>query len=184
MAPATWRTDIVDRFADGIRSDGARKVLELGCGTGQLASRLADQDFDVTAIDLSPANVEATRARGVNAEVADFASLPFLDNTFDAAFAINSLLHVPARELSYVLIEVGRVLRPEALLLIVVWGGITQDGPIDDEWLDPPRYFSTYTDDDLLALATPGFTRRAFDTLDVSEGGRDLHSQVLTLAAI
>lgn len=137
MTPATWRTDILDQFAEDIRSRDAHSVLDLGCGTGQLAKYLADQDFDVAAIDLSPGNVDATRSRGVIAEVADFASLPFPDKSFDAAFAMNSLLHVPPEELSGVLTEISRVLVQGATLLIVVWGGSTQQGSIDREWLDP-----------------------------------------------
>ncbi|MFV1970243.1 MAG: methyltransferase domain-containing protein [Acidimicrobiia bacterium] len=183
VTPDTWRTDIVDRFANDIRAVGARSVLELGCGTGQLARHLADQDFDVTAIDLSVANVEATQKRGIEAQVADFASLPFPDDSFDGAFAINSLLHVPPKELDGVFAEIARVLHRSAPLLVVVWGGINQQGPIEDEWLSPPRYFSTYTDKALLALSTPGFDFKTFEGLDVSEGSHDLHSQVLTLEA-
>jgi len=37
-------------------------VLEVGCGTGQLTSGLARLGFDLTAIDISPAMVEAARA--------------------------------------------------------------------------------------------------------------------------
>ncbi len=183
MAPAKWRTDILDQFATDIRSKEARSVLDLGCGTGQLAKHLADQDFDVTAIDLSPRNVHATRSRGVSAEVADFISLPFPGNSFDAAFAMNSLLHVPPEELSGVLVEISRVLMRGATLLIVVWGGSTRQGFIDDEWLDPPRYFSTYTDDDLIALETPGFRHVSFHAVDIAEDDHNLHSQSLTLEA-
>lgn len=184
MTPATWRTDIIDEFADSIRSDGARKVLELGSGTGQLARHLADQSFDVIAVDLSPANVRATEARDIAAHIADFASLPFPDDSFDAAFAINTLLHVPPDELDTVFTEIARVLQPGATLLVVVWGGVDRQGPMDDEWLDPPRYFSTYTDEALLALDTPGFRFKAFEALDVSEGGHDLHSQILILETL
>ena len=184
MTPATWRTEIVDRFASRLAKDGAREVLELGCGTGQLAQYLATLDLDVTAIDLSPGNVRAARERGVAAEVADFASLPFPNNSFDAALAVNALLHVPPRELSNVLTEAARVLRSDAPLLIVVWGGATRQGTVEDEWLDPPRYFSSYTDDDLLALETPGFEHLAFEALPAVDEGGDLYPQVLTLTAI
>jgi SAM-dependent methyltransferase len=119
----------------------------------------------------------------VSAEIADFASLPFPDNLFDAAFAMNSLLHVPPEELSSVLLEISRVLVRGTTLLIVVWGGITRQGFIDGEWLDPPRYFSTYTDDDLVALETPGFRHESFYALDIAEDDHNLHSQILTLEA-
>ena len=184
MIPATWRTEIVDEFASDLATKGTKAVLELGCGTGQLAQYLATLDLDVTAIDLSPGNVKAAMERGVTAEVADFASLPFPDNAFDAALAVNSLLHVPPDELHGVLIEIARVLRRGATFMIVVWGGATREGTVEDEWLDPPRYFSSYTDDDLLALETPGFNHLAFEVLPAVEEGGDLYPQVLTLTAI
>jgi SAM-dependent methyltransferase len=184
MIPATWRTEIVDEFASDLATNGAKAVLELGCGTGQLAQYLGTLDLDVTAIDLSPGNVKAAMDRGVTAEVADFASLPFPDNTFDAALAVNSLLHVPPDELHEVLIEIARVLRRGATFMIIVWGGATREGTVEDEWLDPPRYFSSYTDVDLLALETPGFDHLAFEVLPSVEEGGDLYPQVLTLTAI
>jgi SAM-dependent methyltransferase len=184
MIPATWRTEIVDEFASDLATNGAKAVLELGCGTGQLAQYLGTLDLDVTAIDLSPGNVKAAMDPGVTAEVADFASLPLPDNTFDAALAVNSLLHVPPDELHEVLIEIARVLRRGATFMIIVWGGATREGTVEDEWLDPPRYFSSYTDDDLLALETPGFDHLAFEVLPSVEEGGDLYPQVLTLTAI
>jgi SAM-dependent methyltransferase len=184
MAPAPWRIDVVDAFAERLQETEAESVLELGCGTGQLAHYLTTLGAEVTAIDLSPGNVAAAKARGVAAEVADFVSLPFPDDTFDAALAVNSLLHVPSRELQDVLIEIARVLRPGAPFTIVVWGGETTEGTVKDEWLNPPRHFVSYTDDDLLALATPGFKHAAFETIAVTEEGLDLHSQILTLTAV
>jgi SAM-dependent methyltransferase len=184
MIPATWRTEIVDKFASHLAATGTRAVLELGCGTGQLAQYLATLGLDVTAIDLSPGNVIAAVERGVTAEVADFASLPFPDNSFEAALAVNSLLHVPPDELQGVLAEIARVLCHGATFMIIVWGGATRQGTVEDEWLDPPRYFSSYTDEDLLALETPGFNHRAFEVLPAVDEGGDLYPQVLTLTAI
>jgi SAM-dependent methyltransferase len=184
MIPATWRTEIVDEFASNLAATGAKRVLELGCGTGQLAQYLATFDLDIVAIDLSPGNVNAAMERGVTAEVADFASLPFPDNSFEAALAVNSLLHVPPDELQGVLSEIARVLRHGAKFMIIVWGGATREGTVEDEWLDPPRYFSSYTDDDLLALETPGFNHGAFEVFPAVDEGGDLYPQVLTLTAI
>lgn len=46
------------RWADYIRKQfkgrGIKTLVELGCGTGTLAAMLADQGYEVTAVDLSP----------------------------------------------------------------------------------------------------------------------------------
>lgn len=184
MTPSQWRTDIVDDFAANLHRTNRTSVLDLGCGTGQLARRLVDHGFEVMAIDLSPKNVASTSARGVQAEIADFGLLPFEDDSYDSGLAMNSLLHVPRAELSGVLAEIARVLTAGSPLTVVVWGGEDHQGPIEDEWLDPPRFFSTYTDESLLALETPGFRLHTFDTVDVAEENHSLHAQVMTLEAL
>ncbi len=176
-----WRLEVMDRWADELRSRGRKSVLELGCGTGQLARHLADSEFDVTAIDLSPANIAAAVARGIDASVADFAELPFSAESFDAAFGFNSLLHVRPEDLEAVLIEIRRVLRTGALLMIVVWGGIKETGPLPDDWFDPPRYFSLYSDRQFAAISAPGLRKVRFETLDIAR--MELHPQVLVLEA-
>jgi hypothetical protein len=67
---------------------------------------------------------------------------------------------------------------------MVVRGGITEDGFAASEWLHPPRYFSSYSDEDLLALDTPGFMHRPFDAFDVVEADQSLRSQGLTLRSL
>lgn len=91
------------------------RVLEVGCGEGELAEQLAAVVSDVVAIDQSPRMVELTRARGVDARVADVQELPFPDDSFDAVLAAWVLYHVP--DLDRGLSEIGRVLRPGGRLV-------------------------------------------------------------------
>ncbi|MGI9665902.1 MAG: class I SAM-dependent methyltransferase [Acidimicrobiia bacterium] len=181
MDLASWRTDILDDFLDTFPE--RQTMLELGCGTGQMARYVADRGLTVTAIDLSPGNVEATRQRGIDAEVADFGNLPFESGSFDGAYALMSLIHVPAERLSDVFTEIRRVLTKGASLLMVVWGGERHEGQFASEWLDPPRFFSIYPDDEVLKLDFRGFTITDFATGEPPDTG-DLHVQVLTLTAI
>ena len=84
-------------------------VLEVGCGEGELAERLArETSASVVAIDQSERMVELTCQRGVEAHVADVQSLPFADGAFDAVLAGWMLYHVP--DLDRGLAEIGRVL--------------------------------------------------------------------------
>ena len=93
-----------------------RRVLEVGCGWGELAVWIArDTEAEVVAIDLSPRMVELARSRGVDARVADVQDLPFADASFDVAVAAWMLYHVP--DLDRGIAEVARVLRPGGRLV-------------------------------------------------------------------
>ncbi len=101
---------------DAIAEVAPRRVLEVGCGRGEFAERLvAELDVDVVAIDQSERMVELTRARGIDARVADVQALPFGDGEFDCVVANWMLYHVP--DLDRGLAEVARVLRPEGRLV-------------------------------------------------------------------
>lgn len=181
MTPAKWRTDIIDAFLSRLPDDA--RVLELGCGTGQLAAHVVRAGFALSAIDLSPGNVAATADRGIEAKVADFSDLPYADGTFDAAFAVQSLIHVPKDDLPDVHREIRRVLTDGSVLLSVTWGGESHEGPVEDEWLDPPRYFAFHTDDELLAIERPGFEVVDMSIVMATEHD-DMRAQVLTLTAV
>lgn len=94
------------------------RVLIDGCGTG-LDLELLPRDCVVTAIDLTPAMVEKTRARAaalgmsIDARVMDAARLDFADGTFDCVLLHLILAVVPepqttAREAARVLRAGGR----------------------------------------------------------------------------
>lgn len=93
-----------------------RRVLEVGCGTGVFAVRLAtDLQADIVALDSSPRLVELTRARGIDAREGDVQRLPFDDHEFDCVVANWVLYHVP--DLDRGLREIARVLRPDGRLV-------------------------------------------------------------------
>lgn len=67
------------------------RILDLGCGEGSLTVKLAAAGAKIVGIDQSPEQVAAAQARGLDARVADAASLSFTDE-FDAVFS-NAALH-------------------------------------------------------------------------------------------
>jgi SAM-dependent methyltransferase len=98
------------------------RVLDVGCGTGTLAGRLAAAGFGVTGIDPSQGmlDVMADTVPLVGRVRGEGSDLPFADETFDVAITVAALHHVadPA-DVRTTLMEMVRVLRPSGR--IVVW---------------------------------------------------------------
>ena len=100
---------------------GPAALLEVGCGTGELAERCARElGCRVVALDQSTAMVEATAVRGVEAVVGDVQALPFAHGSFDCALAAWMLYHVP--DLQRGMAELRRVLRPGGRLVAITNG--------------------------------------------------------------
>ncbi len=97
------------------------RVLEVGCGRGELAERIATElGAEVTALDQSERMVELTRARGIHTLVGDVEELPFEDGSFDCAAAAWMLYHVS--DVDRALAELARVLVPGGRLVAVTNG--------------------------------------------------------------
>lgn len=102
--------------ADRIAADGHRRVLDWGCGRGQLTRLLTDRGLDVTAFDFY-----ATADGVVERELETYPGLtvtlssdpwvlPFSDHSFDAVLSMGVLEHVQDPEAS--LDEIRRILVP------------------------------------------------------------------------
>ena len=103
---------------DAVAEARPARVLEVGCGPGELAARIGGElGAEVVAVDISPRMVELARARGVDARVGDVQALPFEDASFDCAVAAWMLYHVP--DVERALSELARVLRRGGRLVAV-----------------------------------------------------------------
>lgn len=96
------------------------RVLDLGCGTGYAASRLAQSGFDVVGMDISTKFLgDAPTRTGTRLRyaVGDAMELPFTDGAFDGLASFDVIEHLPdaARALS----EMGRVVRPGGRIVII-----------------------------------------------------------------
>jgi SAM-dependent methyltransferase len=114
---------------DAVAEVNPSTVLEVGCGTGELAARVAREvGADVVAVDASERMVALAREHGVEALVADVQALPFADESFDCVVAAWLLYHVHGRERA--ISECARVLRPGGRLVAATLA----DENFDDLW--------------------------------------------------
>jgi SAM-dependent methyltransferase len=111
-------TDARDVAFDAVSETGPTRVIEVGCGEGELAARIQSElGVEVVALDQSARMVELSRERGVDARVGDVQELRFEDGSFDVAVAAWMLFHVA--DLDRGISELARVLRPGGRLVAV-----------------------------------------------------------------
>lgn len=100
------------------------RVLDLGCGTGDMAAALGQMGYHVTACDIAGEMIDI--ACGTHSGTAvewicldpDWRVLPFADCTFDGIVASSVFEYLV--DVQYVATELSRVLRPEGILLLTV----------------------------------------------------------------
>lgn len=130
-AYARWRatrvgaiTERVERelILDLIGEVRGRRILDVGCGDGDLAVDLAKRGGDVVGVDASAAMVAAAERRasreqaGAAFEIAAAQDLPFPSASFDIVVAVTILCFVD--DAVPVFREIARVLRPGGRLVI------------------------------------------------------------------
>lgn len=157
-------------FLDRLRIAEARSLLEIGAGTGQDSVFFADAGLTVTAVDLSPEMVRKCREKGLSALVRDVQHLDFPDESFDAVFTLNCLLHVPNEDLPEALAAIRAVLRPGGLLFVGLWGGESAEGVLPEDQQEPKRFFSFRSDAELF-----GYLSRFFEVVDFHTVGVEGH---------
>ncbi len=123
---------------------GAGRVLDLGCGDGQIARALASSGVSVVGVDptTNQIDVAAERAGGPVFAQAGAAVLPFSDGAFDGVIACLVFEHID--DVDAAIGEVSRVLRPGGRFTFMLNHPLLQtpgSGWIDDHMVDPPEQY-------------------------------------------
>lgn len=96
-----------------------QRVLDAGCARGRFLRGLQSTQAKLYGVDLTAVFARDAQRNVPNARVsqASLSALPFAANTFDAAYCVEVLQHLPNTELA--LRELARVLKPGGKLLII-----------------------------------------------------------------
>lgn len=166
-----WRRSRLGRITDTIEQSmlleqigpvAGLRILDAGCGDGELAAILTDRGALATAVDRDTAMLAAARRRTGHSHAAfalcgaDLHDLPFADASFDRVVAVTVLCFVISPH--DVMCELVRVLRPGGQLIIgelnrwSVWSAWRQvRGLLGNRAWRKARFHSTT---DLRALAS------------------------------
>lgn len=95
----------------------AQTLLDVGCGAGFLANKMATLGFHVAGVDLSAESLRVAQkfdqTKSVNYQHANAYELPFADESFDIVVTMDFLEHVYHPE--KIVAECARVLKPGGL---------------------------------------------------------------------
>jgi ubiquinone/menaquinone biosynthesis C-methylase UbiE len=138
LGQTSWVTaEEGEQIPELLRLSAQSNVLEIGCGSGKYALRLAPKvKCRIVAVDINEHGIATAKAmareQGLDRQV-DFRQvdasqpLPFPHASFDAAFSNDVMCHIPGRQAA--MHELFRVLKPGGRLLfsdaLVIAGAIS-----------------------------------------------------------
>jgi len=116
QADDTFDHERLALLSDRVNPD--EKVLEVDCGPGVLAKKMADKGANVVATDLSAVAVKRAQDKGIPAQQVDIDTedLPFPDASFDVVVSNSAIEHRFFCERSFD--ECARVLRPGGRFIV------------------------------------------------------------------
>ncbi|MFP3578692.1 class I SAM-dependent methyltransferase [Arthrobacter sp. SIMBA_036] len=140
------RVECREWFIRLLKSEHRRSVLELGCGAGLEGLAFVRAGMHYCGVDRSDDSVRLARGAGLNASVARGQDLPFVDGSFSAAWAMDTLAHVPNSRIHDVVSQLVRVTAPGAPIAVGLWSG-DDDETLNLVDLEEPRRFLSHRSD-------------------------------------
>jgi 2-polyprenyl-3-methyl-5-hydroxy-6-metoxy-1,4-benzoquinol methylase len=159
---------VQNRFLSRL-TPGAR-ILDAGCGSGRDTVAFKKQGFLVEAFDASP---EMARLASVYSEqtcsVMRLQDMPF-DGVFDAVWSCAALVHVPKRDIEFVLRRLSASLKPSG---IAYFSFIVGEG---ERTLADGRLYNSYSMESLKDLVKSTTTLQEVDCWESPSGSPSTHS--------
>ena len=116
----------VVEFTNDLKRDGAKTILDLGCGAGRHSILLSKDGFKVVALDISETALKILGDRLKTASIAnvtlvkhDMWELPFVDDYFDGVLCTNVLHHGRLVQIKQATREGHRVMKGGASAFVV-----------------------------------------------------------------
>ena len=140
----SYSDDLIKRIVGLGQINRGGRVLDLGCGTGNVASQIkCDVDASIVGIDLSLEMLKLAKKKSLDVVCGDIDNqpMPFIDGSFQTvvcAYVIHQI-----KNLDFVLSECYRVLRAGALVLLT-----SSHKQIENQHPIIKKFFPSYVDID------------------------------------
>jgi len=176
---AEWKTAERDKFYKLLKANKSTLILDLGSGPARDAPWFREKGIDVICVELSKEMARICAEKGLAVAVMDIECPGLIDNSFDAVWAMNSLLHIAKNDIESVLSDIKRILKPGGLFYLGMYGGRDFEGISENDFYTPKRFFSFYTDEDLKKIVSRHFDIVEFNTIPQAGRTTDFQSVIL-----
>jgi ubiquinone/menaquinone biosynthesis C-methylase UbiE len=134
-----------EAFVERLNIQPGMKVLDVACGSGNLAIIAAQKGAEVAGIDIADNLIDAAKKRAAAAgldikfEVGDAESMPYEDNSFDLVMTMFGAMFAPRPEVTAS--ELVRVCKPGGTIAMANWtpdGHAGQMFKLSGKYIPPP----------------------------------------------
>lgn len=143
---ARYSAQCAEEFVERLRLQPGTRVLDVACGTGNLAIPAARKRAQVWGLDIAPNLLEQARQRAAAENLSatfdegDAEQLPYPDNHFDVVMTMFGAMFAPRPEL--VAAEFARVCRSGGIIAMANWvptGLVAEQFALGNRYLPPPE---------------------------------------------
>ncbi len=175
-----WKEQERARFLAQLKAENKQILLEIGAGTGRESLFFKENGIQPFAIDLSPAMIELCQQKGIEGAVMSFDNLTFPDASFDAVWSLNCLLHATKAALPGILEGIHRIIKPNGLFYLMMYGGMDFEGIWEKDYYEPKRFYNFYTNKAIQDLVSQVFVIEYFQPI-VIDDNKKLVEQAMIL---
>lgn len=130
------------------------KLLEIGCGNGEMLKNMQKRGWQVTGLDFDPKSVFVAKNKGLNILLGSLEEQQFPQNSFDAIVMSHVIEHIP--DPIALLQECHRILRPKGKLISITPntnGYNHKKFKANSRILEPPRHLHLFNKTSLKKVA-------------------------------
>ncbi|MBN2517577.1 MAG: class I SAM-dependent methyltransferase [Candidatus Altiarchaeota archaeon] len=115
---------VIKQSVELLKQNSAKKILDLGCGTGRHSLLLAKEGFEVYGLDTSPNALQILRDKAkkegvkIKLDEGDMCALPYKGSFFDAIISTQVIQHGLPKDIKKTASEIDRVLKPGGFIVI------------------------------------------------------------------
>jgi ubiquinone/menaquinone biosynthesis C-methylase UbiE len=143
--------EYIDKF---LREVNKGRILDVGCGVGNLTKYIKDKGFEVLGIDLSNNMLKIAKERfpDVEFKLMDMTDIKLPKNSFDALFVAYSLFHLPPNKIENTAKGFVELLNSKGKIMFILQEG--NGDVIVDEPFKPSEkmYINYFTRDTIVGL--------------------------------